>query len=82
VRFGTCKERSLYRSGSLEAVDRELVGYKLDLGGTKRHRTSRRLYYFHGKGRENDQLRTRFLVHQRIVKRVEFVSDRMSYIVL
>jgi hypothetical protein len=35
MRFGTWNVRSLYRSGSLMTVVRELAGYKLDLVGVQ-----------------------------------------------
>jgi hypothetical protein len=92
MRFGTWNVRSLYRSGSLMIVVRELARYKLDLVGVQEVRwdkggTARAGDYtfFYEKRNENHQLGTGLFVRQRIVpavKKVEFVSDRMSYIVL
>ena len=53
-----------------------------DKGGTVR---AGGYIFFYGKGTQNHQLGTRFFVHHRIVsaiKRTEFASDKMSYIVL
>ena len=53
-----------------------------DKGGTVR---AEGYDFVYGKGNENHQLGTGFFVHRRIVsamKRIEFVSNRLSYIVL
>ena len=92
MRFDTWNMRTLYRSGSLTTVVRELARYKLDLVGVQEVRgdkggsaTAGNYTFFSGKGDVNQWEQDFFFVDQRIVpavKKVEFVSDRMSYIVL
>jgi hypothetical protein len=58
------------------------VQVRWDKGGTER---AEDYTFFYGAGNEDHQLGTVFFVHTRIisaVRRVEFVSDRMSYIIL
>jgi exonuclease III len=77
--------------GSLTTVARVLSWYKLYLVGVQEVRLDKGGkvtagdYFFYGKGKENNQLGTGFVVHHRTVsavRRVKFVSDRTSYIVL
>jgi len=92
MKIRTWNVRSLYRAGSLKAAARELARYKLDVLGVQEVRwdeggTVREGDYdfFCGKGNENHKLGKCFFVHRRkvsAVNRVEFVSDRLSYIVL
>jgi exonuclease III len=92
MRFGTWNVRSLYRAGLVKMLARELEKYKLDLvgvqevrwekGGTER---TEDYTFFYGEGNEGYHLGTGYFVHKRIIsaiKRPEFVSDRMSYIIL
>jgi hypothetical protein len=92
MRIETWNFINLYRAGSLRAIAEEISKYKLNLlgvqevswdgGGTE---SAGEYTFFYEKGNENHKIGTGYFVHRRImsaVKRAEFVSDRMSYIIL
>jgi hypothetical protein len=89
IRFGTWNITSLFRVGSLMTVLREL---KLDLLGVQEVKWEgggtepAKYIFFCGKRNENLELGTVFFFfNKRIlsaIKRVEFLSDRLSYILL
>ena len=92
LKLGTWNIRSFYRADSLKAAARELGRYILDVGVVQEVRWDKEgtvragdYKFLYRKGNENHQLGTGFFVHRILlsaVKRIEFVSDRLSYIVL
>jgi hypothetical protein len=92
MRFGMWYVKILYRAGSLMTVLKEISKYKLDLVGVQEIRWDRggteaagEYTFLYNKGNEDHEFGTDFFVHKRIisaVKRIEFVSDRMPYIIL
>jgi exonuclease III len=92
MRFGTWDVRSLYRIRSLTTVAKQLGKYKLDVVGVQEVRWEKGTIeraddytFFYGQWNGDRQLGTEFFIHKRIVsavRRVEFLSDRMSYIIL
>jgi hypothetical protein len=90
LRFGTWNVRSMYGAGSLRTVAEDVSKYKLDLVRVQEVRWDRggtelagQYTFLYGKGIQNCELGTG--VCKRIisaVKRVEFVSDWKSYIML
>jgi exonuclease III len=90
MRFGTWNVRSMYRAGSLGVVGEEISKYKLDLvgvqevrwngGGTER---AGEYTYSMAKGMKIiNQVQVFSYIIISAVKKVEFVRDRMSYIIL
>jgi hypothetical protein len=86
--FGICNVRYLYRAGSLIKVSKEQLQYKLHIvysgsaGGQMEGQPAGECTFLYGKGNEDHELGTGFILLKTIisaVKKVECVCDRKSY---
>jgi hypothetical protein len=92
MRFGTWNVKSLYWTGSQTTAQKDIANFKLDLVGVLEVRWYRcgtepagNNTFLYGKRNENHESWTGFFVHNIIipvVTKVEFVSNRISYIIL
>jgi hypothetical protein len=83
MRFGTWKVKSLLACSLITAVretGKDLVstGGQMDRGGTE---SSGDYTFFNGNEHENHELGMEFFIHKGIMSS-EFISDRLSYIIL
>jgi hypothetical protein len=81
MRLFTWNVRSMYRTGVLWAVGEEISKYKLDLLGVQEVRWDGggsepvgEYRFFYGKGNENHELGTGFLIHKIIISAVKRVK--------
>jgi hypothetical protein len=86
--FGSRDVRSLYRTSSLQTIANKLAKYTLVSVAVQdvREKDSRKQLYTRLCKRDRKSLsRSKFFVHQgvtSVVKGVEFIRDRMSYVTL
>jgi hypothetical protein len=87
MRFGTWNLKSLYRAGSIMTFSKELSIYRLDLVGVQEVRwkgsgtaPAGEYTFFHGKGKENNELGAGFLYIRKSHQRLRGLSLLVMYV--